>query len=136
MARAASRTRPRDRSDARTRLEHARKFLEVAKLVAHEDTNPASRSVAAAVAVLAGIAASDASCCAVLGLRSRGQDHQEAADLLEQVTGGKDAAKALRELISLKDTAHYGLTSVSQKELTRAIRRAAVVVDFAGQTLR
>jgi hypothetical protein len=34
--------------------------------------------VAAALAVLAGIAAADAACCAALGERSRGQAHQEA----------------------------------------------------------
>lgn len=49
---------------ARSRLEQAEKFHEVAELAATEgDDVDASRSVAAALAVLAGIAASDAACC-------------------------------------------------------------------------
>jgi hypothetical protein len=55
-------------ADARIRLAQARKFLDVAELVAAEDIQ-ASHSVAAALAVLAGIAASDAACCAALGRR-------------------------------------------------------------------
>ena len=44
-------------SQANTRLTHARKFFEVAELVASEgETVPASASVAAALAVLAGFA--------------------------------------------------------------------------------
>lgn len=65
--------------EARTRLSHAEKFLEVAELVESEalkGLEPASASVAAALAILAGIAASDAACCAKLGMRSRGGDHQ------------------------------------------------------------
>jgi len=50
----------------------------VAELVAGEHEIPESRSVAAALAVLAGIAASDAACCAALGRRSRGDDHRQA----------------------------------------------------------
>jgi hypothetical protein len=62
-----------DRSDARIRLTHAKKFLEVAEMVAaEEDSISASASVATALAVLAGIAASDAACCASLERRSRG----------------------------------------------------------------
>jgi hypothetical protein len=54
-------------------------FADVADLVLgeHVDTAP---GVAAALSVLAGIAAADAACGAVLGRRSRGQDHRQAAD--------------------------------------------------------
>jgi hypothetical protein len=45
--------------------------LEVAERAAGEEAIPASRSVAAALAVLSGIAAADAACCAALGRRSR-----------------------------------------------------------------
>jgi len=51
---------PCDRTQARTRLDNAQKSLEVAELAAGEDEIPASRSVAAALAVLSGIASADA----------------------------------------------------------------------------
>jgi hypothetical protein len=59
--------------------------LEVAELAAVEQEIPASRSVAEALAVLSGIAAADAACCAALGRHSRGEDHREAAALLRQI---------------------------------------------------
>lgn len=71
MTRRAGRTQPCDRTDARTRLDNAEKALEVAGLVAGESEIPQSRSVAAALAVLSGVAASDAACCAALGLARR-----------------------------------------------------------------
>lgn len=96
---------------ARTRLEHAKKSHEVAELAATEgDDVDASRSVAAALAVLAGIAASDAACCARLGQRSRSQSHHQALDLLAQIVpDGARAAKHLKYLLDLKDGAHYGV---------------------------
>ncbi|MDF2753518.1 MAG: hypothetical protein K0S82_1901 [Gaiellaceae bacterium] len=60
MTTRTSRTQPCDRAHARIRLDHAEKSLDVAELVAGEREIPESRSVAAALAVLAGIAASDA----------------------------------------------------------------------------
>ena len=68
MSPRGSRTPPCDRAHARNRLDHAEKSLEVAELVAVEREIPESRSVAAALAVLAGIAASDAASCAALGV--------------------------------------------------------------------
>ena len=51
--------------------------------------------VAAALAVLAGIAAADAACCHRLGVRSRGQDHARAIELVKQVVPrGDDLARA------------------------------------------
>jgi hypothetical protein len=92
------RTQPCDRAHARTRLDHAEKSLEVAELVDGEREIPESRSVAAALAVLAGIAASDAACCAALGRRSRGNDHRQAAALLREIVDGDRPAKALLDL--------------------------------------
>lgn len=83
--------------------------LEVADLVAGERELPESRSVAAALAVLAGIAASDAACCAALGRRARGDDHRQAAALLGEIADGDRAAKTLLDLLNLKDTAQDGL---------------------------
>jgi hypothetical protein len=116
---------------------HARRFIEVAELVADEGDDLEYSSPSAALAVLAGIAASDAACCRTLGRRSRGQDHRQAIDLLEQVEpGGKDAANSLRRLLDLKDEAHYGLFDVGGQDLRAALRQAKALVDFAGEILQ
>lgn len=63
-------------------------------------------SVAASLAVLAGIAASDAACCRSLGERSRSENHRDAEALMaEIIPNGKRAAKQLRALLNLKDAA-------------------------------
>jgi len=60
--------------------------------------------VAAALAVLAGIAAADAACCAALGERSRGQAHQEAIALVRTVRPhGVQMGRDLERLIQKKD---------------------------------
>lgn len=137
MTKRGGRTQPCDLTDARIRLDNARKSLEVAELAAVEGEIPASRSVAAALAVLSGIASADAACCAALGRRSRGDDHREAAALLRQIVpAGDRAAGALIELLNLKDTAQYGLIPITRRELTTALRRAARLLDFAGEVVR
>jgi hypothetical protein len=110
----SGRTQRCSEADAATRLRHARKFLEVAELVAEEGEDVEYASPAASLAILAGIAASDAACCKVLGRRSRAQDHRDATALLEEITpGGKQAGSSLSRLLSLKDEAHYGLFDVA-----------------------
>jgi hypothetical protein len=124
--------------EVRQRLAQARSFLEVAELTADvDDPNLEYGSVAASVAVLAGIAASDAACCQVLGRRSRSDDHHDAEALLVEVTpGGKRAAGQLRKLITLKDAAHYGFISVTAPQLKQSIRQAQQLVEFAETVLR
>ena len=135
MTRHSGRTQICGTAQARTRLAQARKFLEAAQLVASEDVDE-SLSVAAALAVLAGIAASDAACCRALGRRSRGGDHRDAAVLLSEIhVGGESAARALLALIDLKDTAHYGLIHITRRQLTAANRRASLLVSFAENVL-
>lgn len=112
-------------------------FLEVAELVAEEGDDLDYSSASAALAVLAGIAASDAACCAALGRRARGQDHREAAALVGNVEpGGKKAASALRRLLGLKDEAHYGFFDVGGQQLRSALRQAGDLVEFAQGILR
>ena len=78
--------------------------------------------VSAALAVLAGIAASDAATCQRLGVRSRGQDHTEAVGLLRTVLpDGPDLAKDLERLLDIKDSAQYGVLGVSDAEARRAV---------------
>jgi hypothetical protein len=136
-ARNTGRTQSCSKEQARNRLGHGRKFLEVAEMTAGEAGDQGYASAAAALAVLAGIAASDAACCAALGRRSRGQDHQQATRLIEQVEpGGAQAAKALRRLLSLKDEAHYGFFDVGGQDLKASIRQAEWLVGFAEAAIR
>jgi hypothetical protein len=134
--RAAGRTQACGEREARAKLVRAKKFLENADLIGDE-ADPDFMSVAAATAVLAGIAASDAACCKALGRRSRSENHHDAENLIETITpGGEDAANALRRLLNLKDEAHYGFYPVGSQELKAAMRRAQKLIDFAEDVLR
>lgn len=121
-------------------MSRAREFLEVAELVVDEKDEDASivyASSAASLAVLAGVAASDAACCKVLQERSRSENHHEAERLLAQITpGGKEAASDLRELLNLKDKAQYGFLKMTVPEVRKVMRRASRLVDFAAEVLR
>jgi hypothetical protein len=127
-----------DRADAQVRLRHAESFLLVAELVLAQPDDPplALTSVAASVAVLAGIAASDAACCASLGLRARGQDHAEAIDLVRSVSpGGEQMARDLGRLLNLKDNAQYGILMVPRDKAESAVAWARRLVENARQVL-
>lgn len=140
MTTRGGRTQRCSAADARRRLQHSKQFLEVAELAAEEQDVGGSLeygNAAATLAVLAGIAAADAACCKALGRRSRGDDHEQAATLVGQVAGGGPAAaKDLRALIALKNDAQYGFYSVGHAELTKALRKAAGLVELAEKTLR
>jgi hypothetical protein len=134
--RKGTRTQPCGKREAHTRSLSGEKFLEVARLVEGEDEE-AFRSVAASLAVLAGIAASDAACCTSLGRRSRGDDHHDAEALLAMITpGGTEAAVALRRLIDLKDKAQYGIIHISRDDLKVAMKQAERLLDFARDVIR
>ncbi len=60
------RMQPVTAAEVQVRAEAARKFLEVARMVEDDTSDPALPRVASALAVLAGIAASDAVCGHVL----------------------------------------------------------------------
>jgi hypothetical protein len=86
------------------------------------------------MSVLAGIAASDAACCAALGRRSRSPDHRDATRLIAEVAGnGPAMANALSRLLDVKDAAQYGLINVSRQQLTAVLRRARTLIDLAEQ---
>jgi hypothetical protein len=124
-------------AEARSRLRQARRFFEVAELVGDESApDPDFASAAAALTVLAGIAAADAACCKALGKRSRSDNHHDAEALLRQITpGGREAASALRKLISQKDDAHYGFYDVSASTLKTLHRQARQLITFAEDIL-
>jgi hypothetical protein len=117
-------------AEARIRLTHAEQYLAVAELAFSPEGGPET-TVATGNAVLAGVAAADAICCALAGKRHRGADHREAAEFLGMVTGDRGLARSLRELIDFKDAAHYGLENVKAQRARAAIRRARSLVAVA-----
>ena len=119
-------------AEARSRLATASAYLETAEAVLDEQAREEFLSVAAGLAVLAGIAASDAICCARLKVRHRGDDHRGAADLLKGSTAdGARLASTLVRLLDIKDEAHYGVVIVAPSKARDAIRRAGRLVERA-----
>jgi hypothetical protein len=107
------------------RLRSAEAYLEVAELVLEEKGRVEMPGVAAGLAVLAGIAASDAICALRLSQIHRGEDHRAAAALLEQATpDGKKLASMFLRLVDVKDEAHYGLVTVASPKARSAVRWA------------
>jgi hypothetical protein len=123
-------------ADARVRLRAAVAYLDVAELVLDDKDRIEMPGVAAGLAVLAGIASSDAVCARRLGQIHRGDDHRAAAALLAQATpDGKKLAATLLRLIDIKDEAHYGLVVVAPQRARSAVRWAHHLVDRAQQEL-
>ena len=113
----------------------ARAHLETAELVANERRQGFS-NVTAGLAILAGIAASDAICCVRLGRYHRGEDHRRATELLTTATpDGRELAVRLERLLTLKDTAHYGVTLVTYSNADQAVRWASQLVSRAQEEL-
>jgi hypothetical protein len=135
MARAErGRTQSGGPEQARIRLRTARAYLEVADLVIEEQGRSEMPGVAAGLAVLAGIAGSDAICAIRLGEIHRGDDHRGASALLAgAVPDGKRLAATFSRLIDLKDEAHYGLSVLAPKRAKDALRWARQIVDRAGE---
>jgi hypothetical protein len=134
--RGGGRTAACDRTDAAVRLRHAESFLLVADLVLDQPEDPglALASVAASLAVLAGIAAADAACCAAIGRRARGQNHDEAIALVGTVARqGEAMARDLARLLALKDDVQYGVlvitTTRARSSVTWARRLVAAARD-------
>jgi len=112
---------------AKVRLTAARAFVLVAELVYAEPDDPVLplRGVAAAVAVLGGIAAADAICCIRLGEMFRGEDHAQAVDLLARaLPEGARLKNDLVRLLGIKDKVHYQAIIVTSSEAATAIRQA------------
>lgn len=135
MAGRASKTRTQhcNRAHALSRLQQGESLVEVADLViTGTDDDVATPGVAAALAVLAGIAASDAACCAKLKVRPRGQDHKEAVQMLANVRPhGPQMSKDLERLLRRKDDAHDGLLFIGKGDAGKMVAWAKRIVDTA-----
>ncbi|HET8930523.1 MAG TPA: hypothetical protein VFN21_07700 [Acidimicrobiales bacterium] len=136
MARPKMRMQSCDRRAALSRLAQAEAFLLAAELLVDDDSDAAAPSVAASLAVLAGIAASDAACCARLGVRARGQAHTEAVELLGSVDpGGTSMAKDLQRLLNRKDDSQYGITLVASADAGRMVGWAKRLLRLSSEAV-
>lgn len=85
---------------------------------------------------LAGIAASDAVCCAKLKQRHRGPDHKDAVAMLATVRPhGRQMSNDLARLLSRKDDAHYGLHLVSAGNAEKMVEWAKRLAAHARKVL-
>ncbi len=117
-------------ADARERRLQARTFLEVAELMLAGDRRQAH--VAAANAVLAGIAAADAICGLRIGQWSRGPDHSSAVTLLETVAlRDTSLPTKLRRLLGDKDAVQYSPNLVTVERATAMVRQAKALIAEA-----
>jgi len=113
------------------RLRFARAYLEAADFILVDDRDEFC-SVAVGNAILAAIAAADAMCCKGLGKVTRGEDHRQAAELLESssVDGPRYKRLLLRRL-DMKDAAHYGFEGFSKADAKKAVKLARELVTGA-----
>ncbi|HYO18098.1 MAG TPA: hypothetical protein VES02_05455 [Dermatophilaceae bacterium] len=134
MAR-GSETRDVDLAFGEKRLHAAHAYVKQARLSAEAATDSYERASAVSSAVLAAIAAADATCALKLRQVSKG-DHAQAHTLLRQVVGAGDAANGLQRLVSQKASVQYLAESVTASKLEAALRQAQIVVDFADRLYR
>ncbi|THG34331.1 hypothetical protein E6C70_08600 [Glaciibacter flavus] len=126
-------------SEAKVRAQHAHAFLNAAALVDElgEDAGVATTgNVIGSLAVLAGIAAADAICGAVLGARSAGQDHGEAVSLLSSTKPGKALAPSLRRLIESKNETQYSSGILADGRTAELVTSATRLVNGMDEVLR
>ncbi len=112
----------------------AHQFMTAAEVVLDlSEDDPADLSaVYVTLVVHCGIAAADVICCARLGQYSRGENHNEAIDLLGSVD--KRLAADLGLLLGMKTKAGYSTLPISQEARTKAGRAVERLMDAAKQT--
>ncbi len=126
------------RADVLTRQSHAHAFLDSARLIhelgADAGIEPLGNTIAS-LAVLAGIAASDAICGAEVSERA-GENHFDAVKLLRQVTPGKSCAAQLQRLLDAKPESHYSSRLVTVARAEDLTDQAARLVDEMDAVIR
>jgi len=119
------------------RADNARAYVMVAELVVEDDTLRVGSNVVGSLAVLAGIAAADAICGHVLGLRAAGEDHQQAIVLLERATPADSKARAaLGRLLASKTATQYSHELVSATKAKQLLAAARQLVNEMDDLLR
>lgn len=125
----SERTRPSTKADARQYLAKADEFL-----AAMDSALAAAQWDAAGLAAIhSGISAADAVLSYRGGVRSAGQDHRAAADLLVQVLGttADEGAKHLRRLVQKKTLVEYEQRRLIQSEATDLAEHARRLLKWA-----
>ena len=125
----SDRTRPSSRADARQYLAKADEFLG-----AMESSLAAAQWDAAGLAAIhSGISAADAVLSYRGGVRSAGQDHRAAAELLVQVLGSAavDGATHLRRLVQKKSLVEYEQRRLTQAEALDLAEHARRLLKWA-----
>lgn len=130
---ARERTRQGTPAEARNRRIIAARYLDMAE-VAATDEGTGTNNVVIGIAVLAGIAASDAISISATGARYAGEDHAEAARYLSRID--RALGVELSKLVRLKAGAHYGSAFFSAADRTRALRAAGSLVVAATERTR
>jgi hypothetical protein len=113
-------------ADTRGRLRKAEQFYSAAETIRElADDEDDVGDAYVTLCVHAGIAASDAICCAVLGEHAQGESHVEAVQLLRRVRpDGVELGSALQTLLGFKTRAGYSAESVNADMRKRAHRAA------------
>ncbi len=126
------RTTAVSRDEAREFARAAQEFLEQAR----SSLDSGSYRAAATLAVHAAISATDALLGSRLGIRSSGQDHMAAADLLRTKAPSSPAgvwgrqAERLRRIIARKNLVEYEGRPVTGKEAKDLVVQSARFVDW------
>jgi hypothetical protein len=119
-------------AEARAGRAQAKAFIDVAEMVLGEPATQTDPQVAAALAVLAAIAATDAICGLQLGRYSRGQDHDKAAMLLGTVDlPDHTLPTKLRRVFASKDNVRSSPHLISETDAQALVRQARALVDAA-----
>jgi hypothetical protein len=125
-----ARTSPCTPDIRRGRLRKSGQFLDAAGLIAEQASEEAAiADVYVTLCVHAGIAASDAICCARLGQHAHGEDHNQAVALLSKADDS--SAKHLQVLLGMKTKAGYSHRRATAEEAKRAGRAAEALVEAA-----
>ncbi|MDR1187160.1 MAG: hypothetical protein LBK95_06870 [Bifidobacteriaceae bacterium] len=119
-------------AEGRRRLTIAQQYLALAEML-EDDPSDGAINTCVGNCVLAGIAAADAVCCARLGERCSGPDHDQAADVLDRVDQG--LGSTLRTLGRLKTKSQYGDDWLTESARKAALRSARALVKEAEGSL-
>lgn len=132
---------PRERtmtsSEVKTRASHARAYFMVAELVHDDRSIESGTNLVGALAVLAGIAASDAICGHTIGRRAGGDAHDEAIRLLKGATPPNSRASThLARLLGSKTDTQYSPMIVSGKKAAELLASARKLIGELETLLR
>lgn len=128
------RTRKQPSDDALAYLAMAEELMGVSSRAAADGLWRA----AGITAIHAAISAADGVCTRTLGERYAGQDHSEAAELLEttRLPGAIDKGKQLRAISAVKNRFEYEARPPSAAESEELVKRAERLVKWARAAIR